>query len=45
MLDAVASEPVIGGTLTVTADTMPTTFTPSSITAAVGDIAVIRLDN
>ena len=44
-LDSVASEPVIGGTITVTADTMPTTFTPSSITAAANDIAVIRLDN
>lgn len=36
---------VTEGTLTVTADTMPTTITPSSITGSINRTLVIRFDN
>lgn len=41
----VSSEPVMQGTLTITADTPPTNFTPSSITEVTNSTVVIRLDN
>jgi hypothetical protein len=40
-----ASKPVYEGTLTVTASTLPTTFTPSAITITDNRTLVIRLDN
>lgn len=40
-----SSEPVSEGTITVTADTMPTTITPSSITYASSSCCIFRLDN
>lgn len=42
-----SSQPVLQGNLTVTASTLPTTFTPSSISAISNDSvsAIIRLDN
>jgi hypothetical protein len=41
----VTSEPVMQGTLTITAGTPPTTFTPSSITFATNKTLIFRLDN
>lgn len=41
----VTSEPVLEGSITVTASTLPTTFTPSSITAANARTIMLRLDN
>jgi len=41
----VSSEPVMSGTLTITADTPPATITPTSITEALNSCIVFRLDN
>lgn len=41
----VTSEPVLNGTLTITAGTPPTTFTPSSLTGSTTGCAAFRLDN
>lgn len=41
----VTSEPVMQGTLTITAGTPPSTITPTSITNATNSTAIIRLDN
>lgn len=41
----VTSEPVLQGTLTITAGTPPTTITPTSITFATGKTLICRLDN
>lgn len=41
----VTSKPVLEGTLTVTTGTLPTTFTPSSITTANNSTLAFRLDN
>jgi len=41
----IASEPVMEGTLTITAGTPPATFTPSSITGVVNRTLIFRLDN
>jgi hypothetical protein len=43
--NSVTSEPRISGSLTVTAGTLPSTITPTSITAATSATPVIRLDN
>ena len=43
--ELISSEPVLIGTLTVSADTLPTTFTPSSITTGVYTTPGFRLDN
>lgn len=40
-----ASEPVLSGTITVTAGTMPSTITPTSITADATSCLTFRLDN
>jgi len=40
-----AGEPVLGGTKTVEAGTLPNTFDPSSITSAESKLLVARLDN
>lgn len=46
VLNPVTSEPKLYGTQTVTASTLPTTFTPSSITdTTTGAMPYIRLDN
>lgn len=46
VLNPVTSEPKMYGTLTVTAGTLPTTFTPSSITDSTnGLMPYLRLDN
>lgn len=44
-LVAKSSEPVFAGTVACSADTMPTTITPTSITAVDADGIVCRLDN
>jgi hypothetical protein len=41
----ISSEPVIEGTVTVTADTVPSTITPGSITSAAARTLIVRLDN
>jgi len=43
--DSVTGEPILEGTLAVTAGTMPTTFTPTAITSATNKALVFRLDN
>lgn len=43
-IGVVTSEPLTSGTVTITADTPPTTITPASITAANSRLAVLRLD-
>jgi hypothetical protein len=40
-----AGEPVVAGTLTVTANTMPTTFDPTAITYDPAKSIIFRLDN
>jgi len=46
MQSDVSSEPVLAGTITVTADTAPSTITPTSITeSASSETLIIRLDN
>lgn len=40
-----ASEPVNEGTLTVTASTLPATFTPTGVTYTSGSSVIVRLDN
>ena len=42
---AVASEPVLEGTIVITAGTLPTTITPSSITFGKENTLALRLDN
>lgn len=42
---SVSGEPVLEGTLTVTANTLPATFTPSSITSVSNATFVFRMDN
>lgn len=44
LLGDVTSEPVVRGTLAISADTPPATFTPSSITDATESTLIIRLD-
>lgn len=41
----ITSEPVMCGTLTITAGTPPATITPTSITKAASSILIFRLDN
>lgn len=41
----VTSEPVLQGTVTITASTPATTFTPSSVTVEASDTLIFRLDN
>lgn len=41
----VASEPIMSGTLTITANTPPATITPTAITEAHSSIIIFRLDN
>jgi hypothetical protein len=45
LLGDITSEPVMRGTLTITADTPPTTFDPAAITDTVSSTPIVRLDN
>lgn len=45
LMSDIASEPVIRGTLTITADTPPTTFDPTAITESTRCTPIVRLDN
>jgi len=44
-LNKPTSEPAYGGTITVTASTMPSTIDPTAITATDNSTVVFRLDN
>ncbi len=44
-LQSVTSEPVLMGTLTVTANTIPSTITPTSITGTTSTVPIFRFDN
>lgn len=44
-LSDISTEPNLAGTITVTADTMPSTITPTAITASTTSTVVFRLDN
>jgi len=44
-LGVVSGEPVISGTLTVTASTVPASITPTAITSAINCTILFRLDN